>query len=69
MSASPTGGRRVVAAGLGTAAAFRSLAMSPDGRYAAVDTSSCGAASSAELLTVDLRTGAVRTALRQTGEY
>jgi Tol biopolymer transport system component len=71
VSASPTGGRRVVAVGLGaaTATTSQSLAISPDGRYAAVDISSCGAASSAELLSVDLRTGAVRTALRQTGEY
>jgi WD40-like Beta Propeller Repeat len=69
LSASLTGGLRVVARGLGTAAGFRSLAISADGRYAAVDISQCGEASSAELLTVDLRTGAVRTALRQTGGY
>ena len=71
VSASPTGGRRVVAVGLGVATetTSQSLAISPDGRYAAVDISSCGAASSAELLSVDLRTGAVRTALRQTGKY
>jgi hypothetical protein len=71
VSALPTGGRRVVTAGLGTTAgALRSLAISPDGRDAAVDISRCGEAPpSAELLTVDLRTGAVRTALRQTGEY
>ncbi|HET8980999.1 MAG TPA: hypothetical protein VFN87_22790 [Solirubrobacteraceae bacterium] len=69
LSTAPTGSMRVVARGLGTAAAFRSLAISPDGRHAAVDISRCGEAASAELLTVDLRTGAVRTALRQTGEY
>ena len=70
LSASPTGRRQVVAAGLGSAAAFQSLAISPDGRYAAVDISRCGeVAPSAELLNVDLHTGAVRTALRQTGEF
>src|SRR5579884_1251016 len=69
VSAAPTGGLRVVARGLGGAAAFRSLAISADGRYAAVDISSCGKATSASLLRVDLRTGAVRKALRQKGEY
>ncbi|MGP0050572.1 MAG: hypothetical protein ACLPZR_17200, partial [Solirubrobacteraceae bacterium] len=49
---------------------FRSLAISPDGRDAAVDISRCGEApASTELLTVDLRTGGARTALHQTGEY
>ena len=48
---------------------FRSLAISPDGRDAAVDISRCGAVSATEMLTVDLRTGGVRTALRQAGEY
>ena len=71
VSAAPTGGRRVVAAGLGTSAATtaRSLAISPDGRDAAVDISRCGEIAATELLTVDLRTGRLRTALRQTGEY
>lgn len=69
VSSSPTGGRRVVARGLGTVASVRSLAISPDGRYAAVDISRCGRAASAELATVDLRTGAVRTALRRRGEF
>ncbi|MGO9884152.1 MAG: hypothetical protein ACLPV4_14170 [Solirubrobacteraceae bacterium] len=70
VSAAPSGGRRVVAAGLGTrAGTFRSLAISPDGRAAAVDISRCGHVTATELLTVDLRTGGVRTALRQTGEY
>jgi len=53
---------------LGAAGAVRSLAISPDGRYAAVDVSRCGEAASAELLRIDLRSGAVRTALRQTGK-
>ncbi len=70
VSAAPTGGRRVVAAGLGTRGrTFRSLAISPDGRDAAVDIARCGEVTATELLTVDLRTGGVRTALRQTGEY
>ncbi len=71
VSAAPTGGRRVVTAALETSAGtFRSLATSPDGRDAAVDISRCGKApASTELLTVDLRTGGVRTALHQTGEY
>lgn len=69
VSASPTGGRRVLARGLGTTATVRSLVISADGRYAAVDISRCGKAPSAELLTVALRTDTVRTALRQTGEY
>ena len=70
VSAAPTGGRRVVAAGLGTRArTFRSLAISPDGRDAAVDIARCGEVTATELLTVDLRTGGVRTALRQTGDY
>jgi hypothetical protein len=70
VSAAPTGGRRVVAAGLGTRAGRSpSLTISPDGRDAAIDISRCGAVTATELLTVDLRTGVVRTALRQTGEY
>jgi hypothetical protein len=71
VSAAPTGGRRVVAAGLGMrGGTFRSLAISPDGRDAGVDISRCGGPVAAtELLTVDLRTGGVRTALRQMGEY
>lgn len=71
VSAAPTGGRRVVAAGLGTSTSIttQSLAISPDGRAAAVDISRCGAATATELTTVDLRTGGVRTALRQTGQY
>jgi Tol biopolymer transport system component len=70
VSAAPTGGRGVVAAGLGTrAGTFRSLVISPDGRDAAVDISRCGEVAATELLTVDLRTGGVRTALRQTGEH
>ena len=70
VSAAPTGGRRVVASGLGTAVgASRSLAISPDGRDAAVDISRCGAVTATELLTVDLRTGGMRMALHQTGEY
>ena len=70
VSAAPAGGRRVVAAGLATSAGtFQSLAISPDGRDAAVDISRCGAVTAAELLTVDLGTGGVRAALHQTGEY
>ncbi len=71
VSAAPTGGRRVVAAGLGTSTSIttQSLAISPDGRDAAVDISRCGEVTATELLTVDLRTGGVRTTLRQAGEY
>lgn len=70
VSASLTGGRVVVTRGLGTGATgFRSVAVSPDGRFAAVDVSRCGEAPSAELLRVDLRRGAVRTVLRQTGRF
>jgi hypothetical protein len=70
VSAAPTGGRRIVAAGLGSAAgAFPSLAISPDGRDAGVEISRCGAVTATELLTVNLRTGSVRTALRRTGDY
>jgi hypothetical protein len=70
VSGAPTGGRRVVAEGLKmSAGTFGNLAISPDGRDAAVDLSRCGAVTATELLTVDLRTGGVRTALRQTAEY
>ena len=70
VSATPTGARRVLATRLGTPpGTFPSLAISPDGRDAAVDISRCGEVAATELLTVDLRTGAVRVTLRRTGEF
>lgn len=71
ISAAPTGGRRVVVTGLPTTAprSSVSLAISPDGRDATVDISRCGAVTAADLLTVDLRTGRVRTVLRRAGEF
>ena len=70
VSATPTGRRQLIADRLGTGpGALASLVISPDGREAAVDISRCGEATATELLTVDVRTGAVRVVLRRTGEH
>ena len=71
VSAAPAGGRRVIATRLPSQAPLSSvsLAISPDGRRVAIDVSRCGAATSVDLLTVDLRTGRLRTALRRAGTY
>lgn len=65
VAAPPDGPRRVVASNLGSAF---SLAISPDGADAAVDNSTCAPASTGELDTVNLRTGARTVAIRRPGE-
>jgi hypothetical protein len=71
VAATPRGSRRVVASGL-TAGYYGTddpLAVSPDGRLAAVDGSACQPATVGELDTVNLRTGARTVALRRPGEF
>lgn len=70
VSASPTGGRRVIAAQLGAGRPGPSgLSVSPAGGRAVVDRSRCGPPAVGELDAIDLRTGARSVVLRRTGSF
>jgi hypothetical protein len=69
VSASPVGGRRIVAAHLGTLSAGTGFGLSPDGAHAVIDRSSCGPPAVGELDVIDLHSGTVTVALRSPGRF
>lgn len=67
VAASPTGGRRVVAAHLGDLGLGAGLGVSPNGQVAVVSRPVCGASTAGELEVIDLRTGARKVVVIQNG--